>query len=427
VLKLSAAHVSIPAVVAQKTAVSPDPGGAAVPASKALELPSALVSEKPGLPVLKAEAAASGLERETTPEPVGSSEGPLGAEGRVIEDLAAAQGSLSEVRSLSTVEAAKSASGEVFGEARGRKGFSISAAAIGIPAGRVHLGKLLPPKGFWGKTPSKVSEPGSSGQDAPPAKPSGWRNILRGAYYGLVLIVSPIATSFAFDPVDHALGLHAFPLLKHLTQAYPAFGVPFAWFWTGFSVLIPLFGFFAIKKGVRSLWPSQPWAPMTIAGLVVAGTAAAAVIFHALPAVILMSMLSTTLLATGEEAMFRAGFLPWLKRRFETRGVRWAVPLALVISSAVFSLVHLPIHAFTLDLFVLKFVLGLVFGLLYLRTGNLAAPAAAPSAYNILVGGLSPLVAVLAGLPLVGAASVAVMAAALFALRAGWFSPKPAV
>ncbi|MBI5881844.1 MAG: CPBP family intramembrane metalloprotease [Elusimicrobia bacterium] len=348
--------------------------------------------------------------------------------GETAQKLSAARDSLAGTDLRSMAEEAKSRSGAAFGETRPEKASAAMPEVVASQAKRGLFQRLLPARWQSNRTAVKAepSKPASSGvREEPPSRLANLRNLIRGAFYGLVLIVSPIATSFALDPLDSALGLQPFPLLKYLTEAFPAFGVPFAWLWSGFSILIPVLGFLAVKKGLKSLAPSKPLIPLALAGGALAVTVFYAAILQSIPAMIVLSMLSTAVLATGEEVMFRGKFLPWLKKKFEVRGWRLAAPLALVLSSVVFSLVHLPVHSFTLDLFALKLVLGLVLGLLYLKTGSLVAPAAAHSAYNIAVSVLAPLLAALAGLPLFGIASIAVLSVVLAALRAGWFARRP--
>lgn len=389
----------------------------AIPSAVSKEGLSKTASEDAALPVASALVGTLGLENEAGVD----ASAPVA--GEAASKLSAAKGSLSGIDSQATAEGAKSLSGVTFGESRGT-GSGVSAVSARQGSSRkTMLERLMPWRAAAGRAQVSVPQAGASGsaKQEPPSRLTDLRNLARGAFYGLALVVSPIATAFALDPVDGALGLHPFPLLRHLTVAFPSFGPPFALFWTVFTMFIPVLGFFAIKKGIASLTPGRPGRGLAVAGAGLLATALSALLLQSLPAMVALSMLSTIVLATGEEVMFRAGMLPWLRKRFEARGWRWAVPAALILSSAVFSLVHLPVHSFTLNLFVLKFVLGIVLGLLYLRTGNLAAPAAAHSAYNILVSVLSPLVGLLAGLPVAGVVSIAVLSAVLVGLRSGWF------
>ncbi|MBI4678238.1 MAG: CPBP family intramembrane metalloprotease [Elusimicrobia bacterium] len=403
-------------------------------------------AEAPGALHAKTQTAASPQDGQETARPEEKE-----ARGVAVQELSAAGELGTGLERTSTNEAAKTLAGTQFGEldsrqgavpddlgngVAGRDGELDSRLGVGpggavlaiagreIPVRGSLLGRLRPSRwrGAEAKPAKEPARPAAS-QETRAEPPSTWtnlRNLARGAFYGMVLLVTPIASSFALDPLDKALGLQAFPLLKYLTEAVPAFGVPFAFFWSAFGLFVPLLGYLAVKKGLKSLSPTMPRLPLFLAAGALLATAFYGVILHSVPALILLSLLSTTVLATGEEVMFRAGVLPWLKRRFEARGWRWAVPLAVLLSSAMFSLMHLPVHSFTMDLFVLKLVLGVVLSLLYLKTGNLAAPAAAHSAYNILVSVFTPFIAALAGLPLAGVVAAAVLGVALLVLRSGW-------
>lgn len=247
---------------------------------------------------------------------------------------------------------------------------------------------------------------------------------MRGAAYGVLLVAAPIASSFALDPVDQAFGLEPFALLKYLVLAHPAVGIPLQYVWMGLSVLVPLLGLLAVRKGIKAAAPR--WHRLALV-LGVAGLAAAgwSILFlHSPLGLLALLAFNTVVSATGEEVMFRRGVFAWLRKRFEARGGRHGLIWAVALSSVVFSLMHLPGHGFTMNLFVLKALLGVVLALLYHRTGNLAVPAAAHSVYNLLVTFLAPLVGALQFLPFAGLASIAVLGVAFLLLR---FLPRPKV
>lgn len=77
------------------------------------------------------------------------------------------------------------------------------------------------------------------------------------------------------------------------------------------------------------------------------------------------------LLTAAEELAFRGLIFSYLKRKYSLKE-------ALIWSSALFSLAHLNLYSFPIT-----FVLGLIFALLYKKSGGLAVPISVHLAYNL--------------------------------------------
>jgi membrane protease YdiL (CAAX protease family) len=79
--------------------------------------------------------------------------------------------------------------------------------------------------------------------------------------------------------------------------------------------------------------------------------------------------------AIGEELFFRGGLQTGLV-------ALWGAPVGLVVAAGIFGVIHVPWNRRLVAWTATAGVMGLVFGLLYLATGELLAPIAAHAVIN---------------------------------------------
>jgi membrane protease YdiL (CAAX protease family) len=206
---------------------------------------------------------------------------------------------------------------------------------------------------------------------APPAPlgPGTWGNIAKGSWIGLLLLAAPWASTYAFGPVDRALGLGAVNFIAELNKISPLLGTPVLIFrdYVMGSIIVWA-GLVCVHSGLRSLLKDRPQGDV----LALAGLAGLAAVFLVFP-----HFLGTVLHACGEEAVFRKYLIGVLKEK--------SAGGALLKSSLIFSAAHILMHGLSFDLLALKTIIGLTLGLAYLKTGSLAAPSAMHGVYNLCI------------------------------------------
>jgi len=250
----------------------------------------------------------------------------------------------------------------------------------------------------------------------PPTQPRG-KSLRRGAFLGIILTVLPLATAFAIAPIDGLLGLSQYDFIPVLAQSHPALAsaaAVFQQYILGMAITLGgLSAVFAGLLGKPSRTPAEKLVQLKrlIFRIALPGTLLAAGIIGgmvlnmpilALVPGIILNLLSTIVMATGEEVVFRQWLFRKMLGKWDAGKLRfWS---SLLLSSAVFSVLHVVVHGFTLHLFVLKALLGALFGLAYYRTRSIAAPAAMHSAYNIFVNPSMILMSPFFGSPFAAAA-----------------------